>query len=389
MTKDISAAFDTLLKEVVPKFPNEERTQNIFEILGCQSIENINSNLLAFFFDESEEHGLDRLFLDVLIELSSHKKINFEGEFVVYREYSTNNNGRIDILIKSKDASYEDGWAVIIENKLYASLEHNDLDDYSNSIAVPDENKLKIILCLSESQNVSKYKKEYKVILHEEFVDALKRSLGECLDEITNRHLFLLKEYFANIKMFNRENMKQMDKELSLFHRHKEDVKKLIDNYQDVLEYINQTLDGCLEKYNLESSSTNKSNWKHYYFKEEPDNKKALRVWVDSSRIRDENEFLCFVELCDKRFFGRAKHLREIIRNRTGENSDLVISNDEAKKNYCHIFSITFSLEEYKNQDRTLKDEIEDKFKRAISIEDESKKFDNAISLLRAELNES
>ena len=43
--------------------------KNLIEIAGYPKWENVNSNLLAFYFDEKEEHGFNRLFLNSLLDL--------------------------------------------------------------------------------------------------------------------------------------------------------------------------------------------------------------------------------------------------------------------------------------------------------------------------------
>lgn len=47
----------------------KKRRNNLLDIAGFPRSEYVNSNILAFYFDEQEEHNLKRLFLDSLLEL--------------------------------------------------------------------------------------------------------------------------------------------------------------------------------------------------------------------------------------------------------------------------------------------------------------------------------
>ena len=71
-----------LIKELPEISPVKK---NLIEIAGYPKWENVNSNLLAFYFDEKEEHGFNRLFLNSLIDLYE-SKINVEIERELFEE---------------------------------------------------------------------------------------------------------------------------------------------------------------------------------------------------------------------------------------------------------------------------------------------------------------
>lgn len=64
MTANTEGSLDfSWLTDLVNALPaTTKRRKNIIEIAGYPNWENVNSNLLAFYFDENEEHGLSRLF---------------------------------------------------------------------------------------------------------------------------------------------------------------------------------------------------------------------------------------------------------------------------------------------------------------------------------------
>ena len=60
---DIANAINKIPKLTPPR-------RNIYDILGIRSKELANSNALAFYFNQNEEHGFGDLFLKSLLELA-------------------------------------------------------------------------------------------------------------------------------------------------------------------------------------------------------------------------------------------------------------------------------------------------------------------------------
>jgi len=158
------------IKEIANKFPElPKRERSMIEIGGYRNDENVNSNYLAFFLREKEEHkkaehNLGRLFFDSLLEVLGLNISDFQGEYEVKREFPTKRGNRIDIVIKSED------WAIIIENKIYHIL-NNNLDDYWDSIDV----KVKKGVILSLQKEHHNYHKNFKNITHEELIKKSKK----------------------------------------------------------------------------------------------------------------------------------------------------------------------------------------------------------------------
>lgn len=108
---------------------------NIFEIAGFPGRETVSSNVLAYFFDPAQSHGLGDLFLTGLTTVLNEKRLPSVPEFqfeesngsdvFVQRETDegTDTRNRIDIAIHTPALS------IAIENKVAAGL-YNDLIDY-------------------------------------------------------------------------------------------------------------------------------------------------------------------------------------------------------------------------------------------------------------------
>lgn len=95
---------------------------NIFRISGFPRRETVSSNVLAYFFDPAEGHGLKDMMLKALLRVIHREDIDV-SDVNVSTEESTKKNNRIDILLDLSEIS------IAIENKVDAGL-YNDLADY-------------------------------------------------------------------------------------------------------------------------------------------------------------------------------------------------------------------------------------------------------------------
>jgi hypothetical protein len=96
---------------------------NIFRVCGVNHYENIHSAILTEFLNPDGSHGLKSKLLMCFIENLKIK--DFDCTHVrVYREY-TANEGRMDIVIENSQ-----GYAIIIENKIYAGDRWKQLERY-------------------------------------------------------------------------------------------------------------------------------------------------------------------------------------------------------------------------------------------------------------------
>ena len=139
-----------LLKEVSTKIKdeNEKKQQtaedfNIFEILRITHKELVHSCLLAELLNPKGTHKQGLRFLNKFIDEIKNKikkdRIELKDEVSVSKEVSFN-NGRVDILIEDKDN------IIIIENKIYAGDQDEQLLRYYNSIKSLNKNKILVYL---------------------------------------------------------------------------------------------------------------------------------------------------------------------------------------------------------------------------------------------------
>ena len=96
----MTSEYDDLLYEfeALPQI-----SMSIFNIAGYPRYENVSSNILAFYFDPNNEHGLGELLYFCLMDLTYPNEARpYKAQGIrVQREVSTNKGKRIDILIRT------------------------------------------------------------------------------------------------------------------------------------------------------------------------------------------------------------------------------------------------------------------------------------------------
>lgn len=105
--------------------PAPEHT--ILNIGGRGHYENATTDVLAFFLDPKQAHGLNRLVLDALLESASLSSASFKPVGAPLREWTTGKGNRIDLVIECENT------VLVIENKIrHAAV--NDFTDYRVSV---------------------------------------------------------------------------------------------------------------------------------------------------------------------------------------------------------------------------------------------------------------
>ena len=223
----------------------EKREQSFLSIAGMAHYENVNSNLLRFYFDSKEEHGLQDLFLKSLLELiDPNKKLSFI-EWTVEREVSTSIKKRIDLVILSAD---EDA-AIIIENKFYHYL-NNDLDNYWDRYnKIQDNNKLGVVLSLYGMESPSS---RYINITHQQLCQQVLQNLGNYILRANQKHLVYLRDYIENIKTFYMSDTEK--RKLQFYFDNVQKINELSRIKQEAEKYIFQQVAALSEPLGLSAN---------------------------------------------------------------------------------------------------------------------------------------
>jgi len=223
--------------------PQHKRTKTFMEISGYPHYENVCSNILKFYLNPSNEHGLKDLILNSLLHLID-KDFKFDTDFdeiKIYREYKTLNENRLDLLILTGD------FAIGIENKIFHHL-HNDLTDYSNTVKSVCYNSRKpicIVLSLNKltsQEDVEKVRANSFInITYEQLFQNIKQNIGEYLLSSNIGYINHLTDFIKSIENLTPRTME--NKALWTFLKNNSQiVQELTDSFTDYKNSLYQKI---------------------------------------------------------------------------------------------------------------------------------------------------
>lgn len=127
--------------------PHAKQNLTFMEVSGYPHYENVCSNILGFYLDPGQQHGLKDLFISAIFQIVNKKTCSTNVQSVT-REFGTA-GGRLDLLVEG------DEFILAIENKIFHWLA-NDLNDYAKAVNLhgnQSKQQIKIVLGLSEIQD--------------------------------------------------------------------------------------------------------------------------------------------------------------------------------------------------------------------------------------------
>lgn len=219
------------------------RNENIFNVAGFPHYENVSSNILAFFLNPQNEHGLGNLILSSLLSLVDEQLDFKEREVDVSREVTTLNNGRIDLVVITNFK------LIGIENKIYHYLA-NDLKDYSNSLETwaleKDLSPLKIVLSLKEEMCSDGFIN----ITYAQLFAVIRKEIGRSISPASQKWLFYLVDFMVSIEnlMDKKIELNEMDQFIIENKRSIEKLTNAVREFDYKLNRMMQELMGVLPK---------------------------------------------------------------------------------------------------------------------------------------------
>lgn len=210
----------------------KSRVKTFFDVSGFPHYENVISNILAFFFDSNEEHGLKDLWLKSLLDCYNEKaNTSFQsGEVIeIEREHSTDERKRLDIIISMDDV------VIAIENKIFATpynpfdMYHREILKYCNG----EKRIVEILLSINREENQrTKYNTTFYNITYKDLIGKVKQNLGNYIVDVNEKWLLFMKEVLNNIE--NLGGTYNMNIEWQKFLKDNENsIQKFFDNYQN------------------------------------------------------------------------------------------------------------------------------------------------------------
>ena len=222
---------DFLLSNDFKKLSEIKDEVNIFKIINMVDKEAVHSDMLAWLFNPYENHNLnDKAVKGLLMQLSEKdaEYINLLlqkcSDLEVYKEYTTNNGRRIDILLESRNNKV----IFIIENKIWSGEGDNQLEDYKKYIDEKYSDYSRIFLYLTPEKERKEQYKGYTHITYNTIYKIINNLLQD--NQIKLEIRTVLKQYKEIIR---RDIMGNVDKEMidlcrKLYVEHKEALDKIM-----------------------------------------------------------------------------------------------------------------------------------------------------------------
>ncbi len=211
--------------------PNLVSNENIFDIAGYPHYENVVSNILAFYLNPNNEHGLSNLFLSALMSFTNVDLMTQEN-IQINREVYTHKGGRIDLLIET------DNQLIGIENKIFHILA-NDLSDYANSVdkwAQPNQlETIKIILGLRREDESN----GFISITYKELFSKIREDLDDYLTDPTSKWVIYIEDFISSIENLYGEKM-ELDKNDKFFIENEKLINQLINTRNKFITKLNK-----------------------------------------------------------------------------------------------------------------------------------------------------
>ena len=203
---------------------------NPLKVLRVDQYEIRHSNVLAWLFDPNENHRLGSFFLrKVLMNLvtKSENEDKIDGvdylpflhaslsDVVVHREWSTNGNGAIDLLIEIPSLQL----VLLIENKFHSAESNNQLDRYLTSVTerYPAWQVLPVFLTLSGE---APFHEAYWMLAYEDVLHIIRQELDLNKETIADSIYDFLTHYIALLEERYVEDDEMMETAMNIYQHH-------------------------------------------------------------------------------------------------------------------------------------------------------------------------
>lgn len=218
--------------------PENKCGQTFMEISGYPHYENVCSNILAFYFDSSGEHGLKDLLVRAFLRMADIEENSPVGNIVVHSQFTTTKGNLIDLVIDSET------YTIGIENKIFHWLA-NDLEDYAEAIDRIANNKktvVKAVLGLHPILDKQTLKGGFTSHTYGKLWQQVRTLLGHYIPESNPKWVTYLLDFIQTTTNLTGENM-ELKKTDQFFIDYDKDIEKIITERSAFLKRLYQNVE--------------------------------------------------------------------------------------------------------------------------------------------------
>jgi len=204
------------------------------EVSGYPHYENVASNILAFYFNPSAEHGLKDLLVSAFLKMAGRQDLSLPSRVKVHREFDTG-AGRLDLVIES------DAFLIAIENKIFHWLA-NDLEQYASATKDKANGKAEIRVVLGlKTVPAKQLKGGFVSFTYAQLWQQVQVLLGRYIQNANPKWVTYLMDFMETTTNLAGSNM-ELSKTDRFFIEQREVVDKLFTEHRAFLERLKQRL---------------------------------------------------------------------------------------------------------------------------------------------------
>lgn len=327
----------TRLFEELDAFRQSNAEATFLSIGGRGYYENPASDLLQFFLVPNNAHGLNTLFIDALLEATdSPLKGGTYETLTVQREVRTDNDNRIDLLLKGE------GWLMLIENKIWHE-QINPFVDYEalaqQRMQLGDTAHFLVLSPSGHSSQIGWPGLSYRVL-----IKVIRRRLNECTYEVKTGKWWHFAQDF--IQHLDQELYGKImtPEEIKFVEGNYEELSKAAQLKQEYREHLLAQLPSLIDKNFAKNGATSKSeNWciRIYH----PDWQPAHIAWYDVAEDGNKVALTVYAEGLTEEQLRLSKHSFESTYRMAYWTED---------KGYCHCWRTVESFSHGERAESTL-----------------------------------
>lgn len=221
------------------KYSFQEVEKTFFDVGMRGHYENPLTELLAFFINPNNEHGLGNIFFDGFLEALAIDKKEVGGFENIFREYGTVNGGRLDLLIQTTQA------VIAIECKVY-HLQNNPFEVYQKDIEeLFDKDLHKHYVVLSIDGSIAEYStasEQWVGVSFSQLVQSIQNKIGsKLIAHPFNKWLVLARELLLHMNNYTEKGFSLTENDRFVIE-HFDEFSKVVRARKELLDKLHERL---------------------------------------------------------------------------------------------------------------------------------------------------